>query len=186
MTDLSYRSIPEMFLKRVSESPDKRALAHPAAGDSGPPVWLTWREVATRAKAIAAGLHDLGVRNEDRVAILSSTRVEWVLADLGVMCAGGATTTVYPTTEADDAQFIVRDSGSKVLIAENADQAAKVAGLDLAAVVVIDGPAGEGQVTLDELEQRGAAVLAERPDLIEEIIETIEPEHLATLIYTSG
>jgi long-chain acyl-CoA synthetase len=186
MTDLQYRSIPDMFLKRVTDSPDKNALAHPAPGDSGPPVWLTWREVAARAKAIAAGLHDLGVRTEDRVAILANTRIEWVLADLGVMCAGGATTTVYPTTEPEDAEYIVRDSGSKVLIAENAAQAAKVANLTLDAVVVIDGPAAEGQLTLDDLEKRGAAVLAEKPDLIEEITETIKPEHLATLIYTSG
>src|SRR5919107_623935 len=147
MTDLMYRSIPDMFLKRVAETPDKNALAHPAPGDSGPPIWLTWREVAARAKAIAAGLHALGVRTEDRVAILAGTRLEWVLADLGVMCAGGATTTVYPTTEAEDAQYIVRDSGSKVLIAENAAQAAKLTGLDLDAVVVIDGPAGDGHLT---------------------------------------
>src|SRR6185503_1257364 len=112
--------------------------------------------------------------------------LEWVLADLGVMCAGAATTTVYPTTEPEDAEYIVRDSGSKVLIAENAAQAAKVAGLKLAAVVVIDGPAGEGQLTLDALEKRGAAVLGEKPDLIEEITETIKPDQLATLIYTSG
>jgi len=186
MTDLLYRSIPDMFLKRVAETPDKNALAHPAPGDSGPPVWLTWREVGARAKAIAAGLHDVGVRTEDRVAILAGTRLEWVLADLGVMCAGGATTTVYPTTEAEDAEYIISDSGSKVLIAENATQAAKVAGLKLDAVVVIDGPAGEGQLTLDALEKRGAALLEEKPDLIEEITETIKPEHLATLIYTSG
>ena len=186
MTDLLYRSIPEMFLKRVSESPDKRALAHPAPGDSGPPVWLTWTEVSVRAKAIAAGLYDLGIRTEDRVAILAGTRYEWVIADLGIMCAGAATTTVYPTTEADDAQFIVRDSGSKVLFAENSDQAAKLTGVDLTAVVVIDGTPSEGQITLAELEERGTAVLAEKPTLIEDIAETVKPEHLATLIYTSG
>ena len=186
MTDLLYRSIPEMFLKRVAETPDKKALAHPAPGDAGEPVWLTWSEVAARAKAIAAGLYDLGVRTEDRVAILASTRYEWVLADLGIMCAGAATTTVYPTTEAEDAQYIVRDSGSKVLIAENADQAAKLTGVKLDAVVVIDGPAADGQLTLDDLEKRGAGVLAEKPTLVEDIAETVKPEHLATLIYTSG
>jgi long-chain acyl-CoA synthetase len=186
MTDLLYRSIPEMFLKRVSETPNKKALAHPAPGDAGAPVWLTWAEVSVRAKAIAAGLHEVGVRTEDRVAILAGTRIEWVLADLGIMCSGAATTTVYPTTEAEDAQYIVRDSGSKVLIAENAEQAAKLTGVGLDAVIVIDGPAAEGQVTLAELEERGAAVLAGKPTLIEDIAETVKPEHLATLIYTSG
>src|SRR5690242_4296956 len=130
-----------MFLARVADTPDDRAFVHPAPGDAGEPVWLTWSEVATRAKAIAAGLHTLGVRPEDRVAILSSTRIEWVLADLGVMCAGAATTTVYPTTEPEDAAYILRDSGSTVLLAEDATQAAKVDGADLPdlrAVVVLD------------------------------------------------
>jgi long-chain acyl-CoA synthetase len=207
LTELPYRSIPDMFLKRVAESPDARALASPAPGDAGEPVWLTWSQVAGRAKAIAAGLYELGVRPEDRVAILANTRLEWVLADLGVMCAGAATTTVYPTTEAEDAAFIIGDSGSKVLIAEDAGQAAKVKNSNLpnlAAIVVIDGdgsgPHGEARgpdsslpgespvptLSLAELERRGAELLAQQPGLIEEIVDFIGPDHLATLIYTSG
>ncbi len=54
-----------------------------------------------------------------------------MLADLGIMCAGGATTTVYPTTEAEDASYILSDSGSKVVIAENPAQAAKLEGASL-------------------------------------------------------
>jgi long-chain acyl-CoA synthetase len=192
LTALRYQSIPEMFLARVADTPDDRAFAHPAPGDAGEPVWLTWAQVGDRARAIAAGLHDLGVRPEDRVAILSSTRVEWVLADLGVMCAGAATTTVYPTTEPEDASFIVEDSGSTVLIAENADQAAKIKDAklpELTAVVVIDGDAPALPVqsmTLADLERRGAELLARQPDLITEIVGGIQPDHLATLIYTSG
>ncbi|HLL65950.1 MAG TPA: long-chain fatty acid--CoA ligase [Micromonosporaceae bacterium] len=199
--DLPYRSVPDMFLQRVEQTPDRRALAHPAPGDAGEPVWLTWSQVAARAKAIAAGLVDLGVASEDRVAILSNTRLEWVLADLGVMCSGAATTTVYPTTAPEDAQYIVRDSGSRVVIAEDADQVAKLVGAgltDLLAIVVLDGTAGPAGtagtaastevpvLTLAELERRGAAVLADRPGLIEEIVETISGDQLATLIYTSG
>ncbi|HEV7897225.1 MAG TPA: long-chain fatty acid--CoA ligase [Planosporangium sp.] len=181
-----------MFLKRVTETPDARAFAYPAPDGVGEPVWLTWSDVAAQARAIAAGLHELGVRLEDRVAILANTRVEWVLADLGVMCAGAATTTVYPTTEAEDAAFIVRDSGSKVVIAENAEQAAKLKDADLpdlAAIVVIDGEPGDADVsalTLAELERRGNELLAKQSGLIEEIVAGIGPDHLATVIYTSG
>jgi long-chain acyl-CoA synthetase len=192
----TYRSVPDMFLKRVQASPDAQAFSYPAPDDAGPPLWLTWRQVAERAKAIAAGLHGLGVHAEDRVAILSNTRIEWVLADLGVMCAGGATTTVYPTTEPEDAAYVIRDSGSKVLVAENAEQAAKIADVelpDLTAVVLIDGdpdPAAAAQdravLTLAELERRGAQLLADQPELIDQIADTVRPDHLATLIYTSG
>jgi long-chain acyl-CoA synthetase len=190
--DVPYRSIPDMFLQRVAATPDKNAFASPAPGDSGL-TWLTWSQVAGRTKAIAAGLHSLGIGNEDRVAILANTRIEWVLADLGIMCAAGATTTVYPTTEPADATFIVADSGSKVLFAENPTQAGKIAGAQLPAlthVVLIDGApdpeAAVPQLTLAELEQRGEQALAAEPGLIERIATTIEPEHLATLIYTSG
>ncbi|MEV4202401.1 AMP-dependent synthetase/ligase [Micromonospora globbae] len=190
--DVPYRSIPDMFLKRVAATPDRHAFAHPAADDSGP-VWLTWAQVGRRARAIAAGLHGLGVGLEDRVAILANTRLEWVLADFGIMCAGGATTTVYPTTEPEDATFIVADSGSRVLVAENPTQAAKIAGADLPAlthVVLMDGApdpsAAVPQLTLAELEERGERALAAEPDLIDMIVAGIGPDHLATLIYTSG
>ena len=190
--DIPYRSIPDMFLQRVAATPDREAFARPAPDGSGP-EWFTWAQVAERAKAVAAGLRALGVGSEDRVAILAGTRLEWIIADLGVMCAGGATTTVYPTTEPQDATFIVADSGSRILIAENAAQASKIEGADLPAlthVVLFDGPtdpaAGVGQLTLAELEQRGAELLAGEPDLIDRLVGEIQPDHLATLIYTSG
>ncbi|WDZ84310.1 AMP-dependent synthetase/ligase [Micromonospora cathayae] len=190
--DVPYRSIPDMFLKRVAATPDRHAFAHPAPDDSGP-VWLTWEQVGHRAKAVAAGLHGLGVGHEDRVAILANTRLDWVIADLGIMCAGGATTTVYPTTEPEDTCYIVADSGSRVLFAENPAQAAKIAGADLPAlthVVLFDGAADPAaavpQLTLAELEEQGARALAAEPGLVDGIVAGLEPDHLATLIYTSG
>ncbi|XVU27431.1 AMP-dependent synthetase/ligase [Actinoplanes sp. CA-054009] len=189
--EVPYRSIPDMFFKRVAATPNGQAFAVPNADDSGM-VWHTWAQVGERATAIAAGLRGLGVGLEDRVAILSGTRFEWVLADLGINCAGAATTTVYPTTEPEDASYIVADSGSKVLIAENAKQALKISGVDTAVthVVIIDGPADAGatppQLTLTELEERGATALRSQPSLISDVVEGIGPDHLATLIYTSG
>jgi long-chain acyl-CoA synthetase len=179
--DIIYQSIPDMFRQRVAATPDRLALGFPTPDEQV--GWLTWKQVNERATAIAAGLITLGVRPEDRVAILSGTRLEWVLADFGVMCAGAATTTVYPTTEPDEAVFIVRDSGSTVLIAENAAQAAKVAEAGLKHIVVIDGTAG---LTLAELERRGSEALAADPGTVDRVIAGITPDKLATLIYTSG
>src|SRR3954447_15491544 len=189
--EIPYRSIPDMFLKRVAATPNGQAFATPTADDTGM-VWHTWSEVGERAKAIAAGLHELGVGLEDRVAILAGTRYEWVLADLGINCAGAATTTVYPTTEPEDASYIVANSGSKVLIAENPKQALKISGgrTSVTHVVLLDGQADAGatppQLTLAELEERGAAALRNKPTLIEEIADTVGPDNVATLIYTSG
>jgi long-chain acyl-CoA synthetase len=190
--EIPYRSIPDMFVKRVAATPKARAFGYPEPDGSGQ-VWLTWAQVAERAKAIAAGLRGLGVDSEDRVSIMANTRLEWILADLGIMCAGGATTTVYPTTEAEDATYIVRDSGSKVIIAEDASQVAKLTGVDLpdvTHVVLIDGTAATdaspSQITLSDLEAAGRKALAGDPGLIDNVVQSVGPEDLATLIYTSG
>jgi long-chain acyl-CoA synthetase len=182
-----------MFLQRVAATPAANAIAYPS--DTGP-VWLTWKTVGDRAAAIAAGLHTIGVQPEDRVAIAANTRVEWMLADLGILCAGAATTTVYPSTEPKDAAFILRDSGSRVLIAEDMTQARKTADAqlpNLTHVVVIDGessPAGEAitlpVLSLADLERRGADALAADPELVTRIANAVRPDQLATLMYTSG
>jgi long-chain acyl-CoA synthetase len=191
-------SVAALFLERVAATPDAEAYRYPVppASGQGPDEWksLSWAQAADRVYAIAAGLIELGVQPEQRVALASSTRVEWILADLGIMCAGGATTTVYPQTNADESAFILSDSESRVLIAEDAAQVAKAlekrAELpDLAKVVVVD-PAGvetnDWVTTLAELERRGAAYLEQHPQLIKERVGAITKDQLATLIYTSG
>jgi long-chain acyl-CoA synthetase len=183
-----YKSIPDMFLHRVASSPTANAFAYP--GPSGP-VWLTWKTVGERATAIAAGLHAIGVHPQDGVAIASNTRIEWVVADLGIMCAGAATTTIYPTTEAKDAAFILSDSGVKVLIAEDAHQVEKTAHAslpNLTHIVIMDGTtqAAVPVLTLAELENKGRELLASDPDVITRIAAGVRPDHLATIMYTSG
>ncbi|MDX2560727.1 AMP-dependent synthetase/ligase [Streptomyces sp. TX20-6-3] len=196
------RSVAHIFLTRVEATPDREAYRHPVAagqGAAGDEEWrsLTWAQTAERVKAIAAGLLTLGLRPEERVAISSSTRVEWILADLGMMCAGVAATAVYPSTNAEETAYILADSGSRAIFVENAEQLAKVAGRTedlpgLDTVIVIDPEADLPQVaglevlTLAELEKRGTAHLQERPDAVDAAVEAIRPDQLATLIYTSG
>ncbi|GAA2271244.1 AMP-dependent synthetase/ligase [Streptomyces hawaiiensis] len=190
-------SVAGLFLERVAATPDAEAYRYPVpSAGQGPDDWksLTWAQSAERVYAIAAGLIELGVQPEQRVALAAGTRIEWILADLGIMCAGAATTTVYPQTNADESAYILSDSESRVLIAENADQLAKAqekrAELpELTHVVVIDGAGVETAdwiLTLDELEKRGAARLEKDPDLIKERVGAIAKDQLATLIYTSG
>ncbi|WP_256638252.1 AMP-dependent synthetase/ligase [Streptomyces murinus] len=192
-------SVAALFLERVAATPDAEAYRYPVppAAGQGPDDWksLSWAQSADRVYAIAAGLTELGIEPEQRVALASSTRVEWILADLGILCAGGATTTIYPQTNADESAFILADSESRVLIAENAAQVAKAVEKraelpELIKVVVID-PAGvpEGDdwvITLAELEKRGTAYLEQHPQLIKERVGAITKDQLATLIYTSG
>ncbi|MGW2614273.1 AMP-dependent synthetase/ligase [Streptomyces sp. NPDC001500] len=191
-------SVAGLFLERVAATPDAEAYRYPvpAASGEGPDDWksLSWAQSAERVYAIAAGLIELGVQAEQRVALAASTRIEWILADLGIMCAGAATTTVYPQTNAEESAFILSDSESRVLIAENAAQLAKAvekrAELPALTHVVVIDPAGvetaDWILTLDELEKRGAARLEKEPGLIKDRVAAITSDQLATLIYTSG
>jgi len=194
-------SVAVLFLERVAATPDGEAYRYPVppASGTGPDEWrsLSWGEAATRVHAIAAGLMDLGVRPQERVALAANTCVDWILSDLGVLCAGAATTTVYPTTNAEETAFILADSGSRVLFAEDAGQLAKVrerrAELPELAHVVVFDPAGATDIdgdgwvlSLQDLEKRGAAYLERHPTAVTDAVAALTKDQLATLIYTSG
>jgi long-chain acyl-CoA synthetase len=178
-----------MVLDRVAATPDLEAFRFPV-GDG----WesLSWARVGDRVRYIAAGLLALGIAREDRVAIAASTRVEWILADFAIMCAGAATTTVYPTTPAPDVAYILRDSDSRLVFAEDDEQIAKLrehrADLPaLSKVVTFDGTSdGDWIIDLPELERLGRDYLAKEPDAVDDAVRALRPESLATLIYTSG
>lgn len=182
-------SVAHLFRSRVAATPHAEAFRYPRG--SG---WesVTWQQVGERVQNIAAGLIALGIAPEDRVALASSTRYEWVLVDFAVMCAGAATTTVYPTTNATDVAYIVANSGSRVVVAENQAQVDKLlehrsALPAVANVVIIDGDGdGDWVLTLDELERRGRQLLARSPDVVDARIAEVGPNRLASLIYTSG
>jgi long-chain acyl-CoA synthetase len=185
----SFRSLADLFLHRISTTPDLESFRFPAG--SG---WasLTWRAAGERVRAIACGLRALGLEDEQRCAILASTRIEWILVDLAILCAGGATTTIYPSNTPEECAFIAGDSGAVLVIAENAQQVEKLREKRselgrVKRVVVIEG-AGDGDwvIGLDEVMALGKTRDAEDPARFEAIARAVSPDRLATLVYTSG
>jgi long-chain acyl-CoA synthetase len=185
-------SVGALFRRRVEATPDAPAYLF-FEGEGTSLTTLTWRQTDAIVTDWAAGLIALGVQLEDRVAIASTTRVEWVLADLAVICAGGATTTVYPTTIAEDVAYILNDSGSRLVFAENVEQVAKlervrseISGVEH--VIALTGPGSDDGwvITTDELAAKGREWLSATPDLVSSRIEQLGPESLAVVIYTSG
>jgi long-chain acyl-CoA synthetase len=184
-------SIAQLLATRVQRTPDREAYRYPV-GNS----WrsMTWRQAGERVKAIAAGLLSLGLHREERVGILCNTRVEWLLCDLGILQAGGATTTVYPSSTAEECAFILADSETKYVFAEDAAQLKKLRSHKsempkLQKVILIDGNEptdADWVLSLAQLETLGAELLAKDPNAVADIVKGIEGKHLATLIYTSG
>jgi long-chain acyl-CoA synthetase len=184
-------TLAEAILNRVASTPDTLAFISPGPDDSWS-VKHTWREAGDEMRTLGAGLLALGVELEDRVAIASSTRTEWIFADGAVMLAGGANTTIYPSTADDDFGYIMADSDSRFLIAEDDKQAAKALHQrdqlpDLTKIILMDGE-GDGDFVISwaQLKELGVQKLAEDPKAIEDRVAQLTSESLATMIYTSG
>jgi long-chain acyl-CoA synthetase len=178
-----------MLSRRVAASPSKEAFRY-VEDDRW--VSLSWSQTKDKVFQLAAGLLSLGIEPEDRVAIASNTRMEWVLADLAIMSAAGATTTIYPSTQHEDVCYVLADSQSKVVIAEDDLQVEKVVDHlnelpELLQIVQLDGKVDHPKVIgWADLERLGRDHLDAQPTAVDDVIAAIGPENLATLIYTSG
>ncbi len=189
-TPATSRNVSELLLERIAATPDAEAFLTPdGAGWSG----ITWKQFGDRVRNVACGLRALGLGAEERVAILAGTRLDWIVADSGTLCAGGATTTIYPSNTAEESAFILADSNTTYLFAENAEQVAKIASKrselpNLKKVISFDPAPDHGGwvMPLAALEKMGAEEHARAPDLYEANAREIKPSALATLIYTSG
>ncbi|HET6654365.1 MAG TPA: long-chain fatty acid--CoA ligase [Nocardioides sp.] len=187
-------NVAVQFKERVTASSHREAFRYPK-GEG----WesITWGETGDRVTRLAAGLLSLGIEPEQRVGIASGTRIEWILADLAIMSAGAATTTVYPSTISEDVSYILADSECRVVFAEDDTQVAKLrehkSELPHLAKVVVFEPGsgsavadGDWTITMDDLEKAGQQLLDANPTAVDEAIAKIQPDALATLIYTSG
>lgn len=187
----SFRSVIEMWNHRVQSTPDATAWLHREA--SG--IWCptTWREADQRVRAIAAGLRSWGLDLEDRVAIHATTSVDWILTDLAIQVAGGATTTIFPQETSDRIAHILLDAQARWVVCDTDDEVRQVLSVRdrlpaLEGVVVLHGtPRPDAQVvSMDALEDQGRSWLSEHPDGLQKIAEQVGPDHLAALLYTSG
>src|SRR3954463_8818780 len=116
-------TLATMFWSRVEKSADRPAQMLKQGG-----VWktLTWREVGETVRELALGLIALGRQQGDAVALLSSSRAEWVQADFAIFSAGCITVPVYPTYPPDLIAYLVNDSNPRTIIVESPAQLAKV------------------------------------------------------------
>jgi len=183
------RTLNELFFAAVDRFGSKRAALQYKAGGT----WhdITHQELARRVKLTALGLRELGVRPGDRVAILSSNRPEWAIADFACLAARCADVPVYPTLPARQVAYLLRDAGAVAAFVADARQYEKVAETrgelpDLRHVILFEGAVdGPGVMPLQALQQLGASAEAKYPSY-EADARAVGPDDLATLIYTSG
>ncbi|RBY89237.1 long-chain fatty acid--CoA ligase [Blastococcus sp. TF02A-30] len=172
-------ALADVVTEHARTSPDTVRFSRKVGGSWTP---VTSREFADQVDALARGLVAAGVQAGDRVGILSKTRYEWTLADYAIWTAGAVAVPIYETSSAEQAQWILSDSGAVAVVVETAAHRELVESVrdrvpDLREVWVIES--GD----LDAVAAREADVpageLAVRRD-------GLSGDSLATVIYTSG
>ena len=173
---------------RLHNRPD--ALNYKSGGRWVP---MSSDEMLSRAKHIAAGLHAIGIRHGDRVALLSDSRVEWTLTDAGCLFASAVDVPIYPTLTPPQVRYILRDSGSSALFLANREKFLELKEIlaecpHVEHIIFFDAEGvteGDG-LTLAQLEEKGRELEQNDPGLIDRLAAETTPDDLATIIYTSG
>lgn len=172
-------SMADTVFRYASETPEWVAFQRRVGG------W--WKDVTARTFAdevagVAKGLMASGIEFGDRVAIMAGTRYEWVVLDYAIWTAGGCTVSIYETSAADQAQWILEDSATKLFVVETSEHLTRMkdvtdSAADLRETLSFDGGA------IDELTTRGASV---SDDDLHARRQQVSASSAATLIYTSG
>jgi long-chain acyl-CoA synthetase len=155
---------------------------------------LTWRELSDRVTATAAGLIASGLVPGDRLAILSANRIEWIIADLATLLAGGIDVPIYHTSTAEQCAYVIADSGCRFVVVEDRGQLAKVVEKrgelkKLERIFLIEGTPPERDpqvVSFSRLYETGRDRIKSRPGELEKRVGAVASGDPATIVYTSG
>ena len=167
------------MIERSQREPQRVVAAYRRGNEF---VDVTAGEVYQRVRAVAKGLVASGIAVGDRVALMSRSRLEWVITDYAILAVGGVTVPAYETSSAEQVQWILRDSGARIIVLEDADMH------DLYTQVADSVPTCEEALVIDE---GGLDLLAERGAMVDDAdldtrIASLTIDLLATIIYTSG
>ena len=174
---LEARTFCEAFQLTASERPGQ--VAHRTLDGS---VEFTFGEYAERVQALATGLHALGVRRGDAVALMLANRPEFALADAAAMHLGAIAFSVYNTLAPEQINYLLQSSQCRVVVTERMflPQVLAARTPEVEHIVVVDGEAA-GTITLADLGRRQS-----RGFRFEDTWRECQPEDVLTLIYTSG
>ena len=152
---------------------------------------LTGAQLAERVRHAALGLHQLGVRPGDRVALLAESCPEWSLTDYAILATGGITVPIYPTQSVEQVGYILRDSGARVLFISTHKQLRRIQPAleslkQPPQLILFESTRDEEVMSLAALETRGLEAHTRQPELYSSLSAQVRPADLATIIYTSG
>jgi long-chain acyl-CoA synthetase len=174
------------IFRRADEHPQAVIMRRPGPnGLAGAWTDVTARQFLDKVVALAKGLVAAGIGAGDRVALMSHTRYEWTLIDYAIWAAGAITVPVYETSSAEQAEWILSDSGARACFVETVDFEQVIDGFRdrVPALEHVWRIASDSRASLAYLTEVGAEV---GDDVIAERAAAAKASDLATVIYTSG
>ena len=179
---MSTRTVIQVLQDAARRYGDAPALRQPA--ESGY-LTLSWNQYLQAVEEIAAGLRSLGIAKGDVVALNSETRLEFYLADLGIMANGSIAAALYPNYPPQDLLRNIETSGACAVFVEDPKMLAALHGAGVQHWILLTGTA-EGALTLEELRARGRESLALDPQMAANTRARLQPSDPAILYLTSG
>ncbi|MGY4627902.1 AMP-dependent synthetase/ligase [Bradyrhizobium sp. USDA 4486] len=161
-------------------------------------IWqpTSWREWLAISREIAYALRATGFMPGDVASIIANAVPEWVHADMGILCAGGVSSGIYPTDSSSQVEYLLNDSATRVIFAEDEEQLDKILACrarcpSLQRIIVFDmeglsGFSDDMVMSLDEFRALGRNHMVGREALWQEMIDSRSAGDLAVLVYTSG
>ena len=186
-----YNTIPKLFWRQVRKFPDKTTIWRKQGGS-----WKseTWKQYGTFSEEVGNALLASGVQTGEKISILSQTRPEWVMCDMGIICVGCETAPIYHSNTNEQVFYMADQSDSILAFVEDQEQLDKMLAIwdrlpKIEKIVVFDRyhPSDMPNVcSLDQFLELGREYGKKHPDQFEELIESCQPDDIISLTYTSG
>ena len=188
-------NLAELFTQQAKKNGNSIALEYKMRKNE-PPKTITWDRLSMMVREIAYGLIELGVKKNDKVAILSNTRYEWSVFDLAILSCGGVVIPIYPTLPEEVVKYILNDSECAIVVVEDKGQLQKIRSQwedlpNIKYAIVIedlgDIPRSESRIlNFKDVKDRGKLNFSKDPFLLEKHLSAVGLHDIATIIYTSG
>ena len=183
----TFRHLGAIFFTRVKELGERPFLKLQQGNRSAE---ISWKDFGSKVRETILGLYSLGLQKGDRIGILSENRLEWLCADAATMAGGLPNVIISPRISDATIRKVLNHSGARAVFVEDKDGLARLEKLkgqlpSLAHIIVMDrtNSLPPGSITYDDLLSRGRIGDETR---IREILESVRPDDLATVMYTSG
>jgi long-chain acyl-CoA synthetase len=181
-------TLAQLFINTVKTHPKDDLMLYKKEDAYVP---ISTQDFEKKVKFLSLGLRELGLNPGDKLIILSENRPEWVITDLAAQCVGAATVPIYTSLVPEQIRYIVDNSDAKFVVYSCSELRHKVEAVKnqlpkVARYITFEPESSSGEITFDEVIEKGEKTYGDSPGLFDEMASTVSPDDVASIIYTSG